>query len=79
MAVHRTTIELNLEQVTKITEWFRKHDTGDKFFITAEPLIGKSKMQVFAWTGDDATAANKAMRDALKITKPFEDHVKAQA
>ena len=79
MAVHKTTIELDLEQVTAITEWFRKHDDGDKFFLTAEPIIGKSKMAVFAWTGDDATAANKAMREALKITKPFKDHVKAQA
>lgn len=76
MAVHRTTIELNLEQVTAITEWFRKHDTGDKFFIIAEPLIGKSKMQVFAWTGDDADTAQKAMRDALKITKPFNEYAK---
>lgn len=76
MAVHRTTIELSLEQVTAITEWFRKHDSDDKFFIIAEPLIGKSKMAVFAWTGDDADAAQKAMRNALKITETFNDYAK---
>lgn len=73
MAVHKTTIELSLEQATAITEWFRKHDDSDKFFLIAEPLIGKSKMTVFAWTGDDAIAARKAIRDVLKITKPFKD------